>query len=300
MEVNAKNEPASAEASAGKRRKLALVMPGGGMRCVYGAGAMTALVEEYGLTEPDIIIASSGGAGNVAYYLSGQYREIVAVWLSLIPSKHLISFRRRKILNIDYLVDEILKKKHPFDFKTFASARTLLLFAATRVRDGETTYLKVPRDEQVYEYLRATAAVPIVYGKRVTIGGDEYVDGDFGSDTEDLVQKAFALGAQDVIIIESSPSQFLSKEKRLVMKALRTIEKAEKNTGMVKAIDRELTKKPPIVAPKGRRVIYVTPSKNLHNGTLQNKKLKLRTVFNVGYADTRDNKELRELLAQKT
>jgi len=223
-----------------KSRKLAIVMSGGGMRCVYGVGVLTALIEEYGLIEPDIVIASSGSAGGAAYYLSGQYRETVSAWLSLLPSKKFISFTRRRMLDVDYVVDEIFKKMHPFDFKKLAASKTLLIFAATRVKDGKTRYLKVPHDKRIYEYLRATKAIPIVYGKSVTIGRTEYVDGDFGSDTEDLGRKALSLGARDLIVIESSPLEFLKKEKRIVMNAVRLIEKLDREPGMARAAEREL------------------------------------------------------------
>lgn len=283
-----------------KKRKLALVMSGGGMRCAYGVGVLTALIEEYGMTKPDILIAASGSAGGAAYYLSGQYRETISAWLSLLPSKRLISFRRRRVLDVDYLVDEIFKKMHPFDFKALSAVKTLLIFAATRAKDGKTVYLKVPRDKRIYEYLRATKAVPIAYGKRVTIGRSEYVDGDFGSDTEDLVEKAFSLGANDVVVVENSPAEFLQKEKRRTAKAMRTIEKWRKDVGMLQAVKRELVEKATMKAPKGCTLVRIAPLRNLHIGTLENKKLKLRTVFNVGYADARDNEALRKLLTKKT
>ena len=282
------------------KRKLAIVMSGGGMRCAYGVGVLTALVEEYSVTKPDILIAASGSAGGAAYYLSGQYRETISAWLSLLPSKRLISFRRRRVLDVDYLVDEIFKKRHPFDFEALAATKTLLIFAATRAKDGKTIYLKVPRDKRIYEYLRAAKAVPIVYGKRVVIGKSEYIDGDFGSDTEDLVEKAFSLGAQDVVVVENSPLEFLRKEKRMTMRALRTIERWEKNAGMLQAVKRELTEKVPMKAPKGCTLVRIAPLKDLRIGTLENKTLKLRTVFNVGYADARDNKGLQRLLTKKT
>ncbi len=200
------------------------------------------------------------------------------------------------MLDVDYVVDEIFKKMHPFDFKKLASAKTLLLFAATRVKDGETVYLNPPRNEGIYEYLRAAKAIPVVYGKRVPINGEEYIDGDFGADTEDLARKALALGAKDVIVVENSPLEFLRREKHIVMNAIRIIEKLKKEKGMIRAVNRELVEKPPVVVPKGHRMVRIAPSKNFHVSTAEKSKLKVRTIFNVGYADARDNKELRELL----
>lgn len=265
------------------------------MRCVYSVGVLTSLVEDYGVAEPDILIAVSGSAGGAVYYLSGQYRDTISTWLSMLPGNRFISFRRRKVLDIDYLVDEIFKKKYPLDFKTLASAKTQLLVAVTRVNDGKTLYLEPPRDERVYEYLRATKAVPVAYGKRVLIDGVEYVDGDFGADTEDLIQKALELGAEDIIVIESNPYASSKTERHLSMNAVRMIEELEGEDGMVQAAARELVKKSPVVPPTGCRIVSLAPSNEIHIPTTEHKKSTLRSVFNLGYADTANNEELRKL-----
>jgi hypothetical protein len=46
------------------------------MACSYGAGAMTALIEKFNVTNPDIVIARSGSAGTGSYFVSKQYNSI--------------------------------------------------------------------------------------------------------------------------------------------------------------------------------------------------------------------------------
>ena len=191
MPVNAKKtkqKAASAKATASQRRKLAIVSSGGGMRCAYGAGALLAIAEQYKITEPDILIAASGSAGNSAYYLSEQWESAASIWMQGVASSKFISFRRRQILDVDYLIDEVFKKQHPFDIKKIKSKKTTWLLPVTRVRDGATVYLWPKRTEKLYEYLRAAKATPIAYGKTVTIDGEKYVDGDLGSETVALLQ----------------------------------------------------------------------------------------------------------------
>jgi predicted patatin/cPLA2 family phospholipase len=286
-------------AIAGRRRKLAIVMSGGGMRCAYGAGALLAIAEQYKIAEPDILIAASGSAGNSAYYLSEQWDSAANIWIQGVTSPKFISFRRRRILDVDYLIDEVFRKQHPFDIEKIKSKKTKWLLPVTRVRDGATVYLVPKRTEEVYEYLRAAKAIPIVYGKTVTIDGEEYIDGDFGSDTEDLERKALALGAKDIIVIENSPPEFFRKTKRINMNAIRIVEKLRRDAGMLRAVERELVEKAPVIAPKGYDIIRIAPSKNLHIATSEKSKLKVRTAFNLGYADARDNKELQKLLQKK-
>ncbi len=279
-----------------KKRKLALVMSGGGMRCVYGVGVLAALVEEYGLTEPDIVVASSGSVANTAYYLSGQYTSVIAAWLTLLADKKFISYGRWKIMDIDYLVDDGFKKQYPFDFKKLAHAKTLFFFAVTRVRDGKTIFMRLPRVKTVYECLRAATAVPFVYNKEVRIGKDSYIDGDFGSNTEDLIAKAAALGADDIIVVENNPSVKGSQRKRLILNTLYAEAKARGKTGIAAAMLRELGETGAVTLPKRARIVTLQPTKDIV-AILEHRKSKLRSGFNQGYDDAVTSKELRKLLS---
>ena len=274
-------------------------MSGGGMRCAYGAGALLAIAEQYKVAEPDILIAASGSAGNSAYYLSEQWESAANIWIQGVTSPKFISFRRRQVLDVDYLIDEIFKKQHPFNIEKIKSKKTKWLLPVTRVRDGATVYLSPKRTEKVYEYLRAAKATPIAYGKTVTIDGEEYIDGDFGSETDDLVRRAIEEGADDIVVIENNPGIGLGKKtRRLILRGLEIEEIFRKKTGLAKAMTRELKEHQKLALPPEVRMVTLTPSKRLAVSVVSRKKLILRTAFNAGYADARDNKELKELLQQ--
>ncbi len=277
-------------------RKLAIVMSGGGMRCAYGSGALLAIAEQYKLTEPDILIAASGSAGPSAYYLSGQAHLGALLWIRGATNPKFISFRRHRVLDIDYLIDDVFKKQYPLDFKKIRSKKTKWLLPVTRVRDGATVYLSPKRTQEVYEYLRAAKAIPVAYGKTVKIGNEEYIDGDFGSQTEDLARKALQEGAQDIILIESNPESFGRKAEHVIIRGSEIEQILLKKTGLAKAAARELERKKPLTAPQGVRLVVISPSKASSVHVVTRKKLNLRTAFNLGYADARDNAELRELL----
>ena len=273
-------------------------MSGGGMKCVYGVGVLTALVEEYELTEPDIMVASSGSVANGAYYLSGQYRDVIAAWLAVLGDKRLISFARKKVFDIDYLIDEIFKKRFPFDFKKLASSRTKFFFTATRVRDGKTVFMKLPKTKAIYEHLRAAKAIPFIYGKEVRIGRASYIDGDFGANTPDLVAKAITEGATHILVVEHEPNLDLKRGRTLMLRALSLIEKISGKKGIANAAVREL--KTSVLSPQMlSRTIVLSPSKPLGLRTLSKSKLRLRKGFNLGYADATNSKELKSLLGQK-
>lgn len=272
-------------------------MSGGGMRCVYGVGVLTALVEEYGITEPDIIVAASGSVANAAYYLSGQYTAVISAWLAVLSGKRFISYRRRRIIDIDYLVDYGFKILSPMDFKTLRSKKTLFFLATTRVTDGKTVYMKLPKNKKVYECLRAAKAIPVIYGKEVCIRKSCYIDGDFGTSTEDLIAKALSLGAQDVVVVENNKEIQRRKVRRFVLGCLYFKDWMTGQHGAAVAIRRELKEPQPSILRKGTRLLRITPTKPLPVKLLERRKLHLRLGFNLGYADTAGNKKLKKLLA---
>ena len=278
-----------------KKRKLAIVMSGGGMRCAYSAGVMTALVEKFNLTEPDIVVAASGSAGNSAYYLAGQYMLGAVIWIQKISGSRLVSFKRRRFLNIDYLIDEVFKKQHPLNIKELRAKKTRWLVPVTRVRDGETVFLSPPRNQDVYEYLRAAKAVPFIYGKEVRIGKEEYIDGDFGSNFGDLIQKAIQEGAADIVAMDCSPGIEGSKRRKILIEAAYYREKISGNAGLMKAAKHEMQHVPIPTVP-GVRIVVLAPRKNMRLSLLARKKLELRSLLNLGYADAANNEELAKLL----
>ena len=278
-----------------KKRKLAIVMSGGGMRCAYGAGALTALAEEFGLVKPAIVIAASGSAGNAAYYVAGQYTNGAQIWTSLANSRF-ISFRRLPILDIDYLVDEVFRKNHPFDTGAMEKSKIHFLVPLTRVNDGATVYMEPKPAEAIYDYLRAAKAVPVAYGKTVTIQGEEYMDGDFGASTNDFVLKALEEGAEDLIVLESNPGESAEKTKYILMEALWAKGYLKKEPGVMAAALHELRPTPPIVLPEGVRLVTVQPTKKISLKPVTTSSMNLRTAFNLGYDDATNNAELQKLL----
>ena len=111
--------------------KTAWIFPGGSARAVYTAGALYAL-SKMGLKRPDIIIAASGSAPTSLCYVSGQYEIIPKVWLECLSTRKFVSFWRFwKIVNIDYLVDFVLKDKNPLDMDKISGSDVLVYIPLT-------------------------------------------------------------------------------------------------------------------------------------------------------------------------
>ena len=121
--------------------KTAIIMSGGGMSCSYGVGALLALVEKFNFKKPAIAIAGSGSSGTMSYFVAEQYDSIRNIWTNLLSTKKFINpFRITKIIDIDYLIDEVFKKQDALDEEKIYNSKITYLIPATNVDTGEIEY----------------------------------------------------------------------------------------------------------------------------------------------------------------
>ncbi len=124
-----------------KRRRLAVVCSGGGMRCAYTAGAIVGLASKFQLIQPDIVVGGSGSAATLFYYLANQWLDIQKVWTESVASKRFISILRLwKIMDIDYLVDEVFRRDVKLNLERVRRTETQYFIAATNSETGELRY----------------------------------------------------------------------------------------------------------------------------------------------------------------
>ena len=160
------------------RAKVALVVQGGGMRGVYSMGVLCAL-ESVGLSNSfDVVLGSSAGAINGAYFLSGQAQDAVEVYVEYLSNRKFINFVRFwKAVDIDYLVDVVLKTKCPLNVPDLRTSPCLLEVIVTNAETGLPEVFTKRDPVDFYEVIRATAAMPGLYNKRIPVAGKYYVDG---------------------------------------------------------------------------------------------------------------------------
>jgi predicted patatin/cPLA2 family phospholipase len=182
------------------KRVFGLVVQGGGMRAVYSAAVLSTFIE-YGLTEVfDHVVGSSAGGMNGAYFIAGQ-AEAVDVYTDDLTTKKFVNLARlNKKVDIDYVIDVALRQNTPLRIDKLESSRSKLHLVLT----SETTSRRVvisdhQQFKEIYEELRATSALPILYDKIVPVGNGLYVDGGVA----DLlpVDVAVGLGCTDIIVI---------------------------------------------------------------------------------------------------
>ena len=181
-------------------KTFGLVIQGGGMRAAYSCGAIVALLE-YGLTDVfEHVIGSSAGAMNGAYFLSAD-ASAANIYTDEITNKNFVNLLRKdKKVDIDYIIDVVLKHKRPLDLNKLRKSRSQLHVVVTNAKNARKEVISDHDDfVEIYEELRATAALPMLYDKTVQIKNKWYIDGGIS----DLIpiDVAHDLGCTDIVVV---------------------------------------------------------------------------------------------------
>ena len=195
-----------------RHRKVALVVQGGGMRGVYSMGCLAEL-ESRGLSDAfDVVVGASAGAINGAYFLAGQANEAVRIYVDLLSSRRFVNpLRIWKIVNIDYYVDVVLKDLAPLNVPAIFASPTRLDVVLTDAETAEAVI--VSNRDTTYDFkevLRATAALPSLYNRRVLVGDRLYVDGGV-ADSIPLVYAADS-GSSEILAVTTRAPGFRRRE----------------------------------------------------------------------------------------
>lgn len=264
--------------------KIALVMSEGGVRCAYSVGAILALVEKYNLTQPDFVIGASGSTGTLAYFTAGQYESIKNIWENLLCTKNFISLARFwRIMDIDYLIDQIFKKQDPLNINAIKSSSVGLYIMLTDSETGESKYF-AQTDIDIFEALRASNAMPVFFNKSVIINGRPFIDGALSFHLEDGIKLAKDLGAEKIIAINNKNE---SLKGILSYWIYAIFQKTKIRQAMLK-------NRPKFEHDKS--VFLLNGCKKIPIGTLDNDQKRIKETIKLGYEDVANNQNLQEFL----
>ena len=165
---------------------IGLILEGGAMRAGFVAGALMAFIDN-GFVDFDIAVAVSASIPTLAYFAAGQRKEIERVWRDELNTPKLVHYRnipaasitlssKRPILDIDYLVNEVFKKKYPLNISAVLNNKMTCHFAVTRAPEAKLVLLN-PGEYDIYKTLKAAIAFPGCYPGTVKLGEFEYVNG---------------------------------------------------------------------------------------------------------------------------
>lgn len=273
---------------------LAIVMSGGGMRSAFGAGAMCALAKEYGIKEPELLICSSGSAGTGAYYLAQQYDSIKRIWCELLASKRFLNMKRIwRVMNIDYLIDNVFKLQERLNDKKVKSSNTKFLIPVMNRRTGEVRYFSNRENVDIFECLRAAKAMPFLYHFKpnVNIRGASYCDSPYSARSLTGVKEAMDLGMKKILVIDNLSVQ--NRMSRIIDKLVRL---DIFNRKAKKKYDQEEQELECFEIPHDIDLYRIIVGEEIGMSAFNNQKEKLKNAFKMGYELTANDNKLKKWL----
>lgn len=192
--------------------KSALVIQGGGMRGIFGAGCLIALAE-LGYTQGfDAVYATSSGAINGAFFLADQMAFGATIYYEEINNSRFINpFRVTKIMDLDWMFTEVVTSRKPLDVRRLCANDVPLYMTCF---DVDTAELRVFCSQGAHAWLldilKASTAIPILYNRSVPVLEGRFVDG--GMLDPIPIQTAIAHGCTDLLVLVTQPESFRERD----------------------------------------------------------------------------------------
>jgi predicted patatin/cPLA2 family phospholipase len=189
--------------------KTALIVEGGGLRGAFAVGVLRILLKELGSNYFDAILASSSGVFAATYFAANQGEEMEDTWRNRVWGDLLINhwnwLSRKPVLRLDYLID-LFKGPARLDIDAVMRARPHIEYVLTDYLTGNATYFDAKRLD-IFDLMRASAALPAVYPLPVIIDGHPYYDG--GQSDPIPVARAILRGARRIVVIRTRPKGYV-------------------------------------------------------------------------------------------
>ncbi len=286
-----------------QKKKIGLVVEGGGMKCAYNAGILDAFLD-HNITF-DYCIGVSGGAGNVASFVAGQRGRNLRFFTDHMHSPTYFGIKSllktRNLFGLQYIYGELTNStgEDPLDFAAIMKNPVKYEVVATNALTGEAEYFgKDNMKQDDYRPVMASSAIPAAC-RPVEINGIPYYDG--GISDAIPVRRALDKGCDRLVVILSKQRDYVRKPQgmRFLYSSL-----CRKYPKIIEAIDqRHITyaknQKDVFELEKEGRVFIFAPSGTVKVGTYSMDEETERKLYDMGMKDFAKQKEEMEAFLQK-
>ena len=263
--------------------KVGLVLEGGGMRALFTAGVLDALLD---IKELDIdgIVGVSAGALFGVNYVSGQKERAIRYNIKYARDKRYMGFyswiTTGNAVNEEFAFYEIPFKLDVFDQEKFKQSKIDFYVVMTNVESGKPEYVLIKDVFKQMEYLRATSALPFA-SKIIEINGKKYLDG--GISDSIPIDYCEDLGYDKIILVLTRPKNTHKEDKlnflyKLVYRKYPNLVKRLINMGK----DYEVVLKKIEDLENKNKIFVIRPPKVLKIGRLEKNEDKIQNVYDIG------------------
>ena len=263
--------------------KVGLVLEGGGMRALFTAGVLDALLDVKEL-DIDGIVGVSAGALFGANYVSGQKERAIRYNKKYARDKRYMGLHRwittGNAVNKEFAFYEIPFKLDVFDQEKFKESKIDFYVVMTNVENGKSEYVLITDVFEQMEYLRATSALPFA-SKIIEINGKKYLDG--GISDSIPIDYCESLGYDKIILVLTRPENSYKEDKlnflyKLVYRKYPNLVERLINMGK----DYEVVLKKIKKLENENKIFVIRPPKVLKIGRLEKDENKIQEVYDIG------------------
>ena len=263
--------------------KVGLVLEGGGMRALFTAGVLDALLDVKEL-DVDGIIGVSAGALFGANYVSGQKERAIRYNKKYARDKRYMGLHSwittGNAVNKDFAFYELPFKLDVFDQEKFKESKIEFHVVMTNVENGQAEYVLIEDVFEQMEYLRATSALPFA-SKIIEINGKKYLDG--GISDSIPIDYCQSLGYDKIILVLTRPENSYKEDKlnflyKLVYRKYPNLVERLINMGK----DYEVVLKKIKDLETENKIFVIRPPKVLKIGRLEKNEDKIQNVYDIG------------------
>ena len=263
--------------------KVGLVLEGGGMRALFTAGVLDALLD---IKELDIdgIVGVSAGALFGVNYVSGQKERAIRYNKKYARDKRYMGLHRwittGNAVNEEFAFYEIPFKLDVFDQEKFKQSKIDFYVVMTNVESGKPEYVLIKDVFKQMEYLRATSALPFA-SKIIEINGKKYLDG--GISDSIPIDYCEDLGYDKIILVLTRPKNTHKEDKlnflyKLVYRKYPNLVERLINMGK----DYEVVLKKIKDLENENKIFVIRPPEVLKIGRLEKNEDKIQNVYDIG------------------
>ena len=263
--------------------KVGLVLEGGGMRALFTAGVLDALLDVKEL-DVDGIVGVSAGALFGANYVSGQKERAIRYNKKYARDKRYMGFHSwittGNAVNKEFAFYELPFKLDVFDQEKFKESKIDFYVVTTNVENGKSEYILIKDIFEQMEYLRATSALPFA-SKIIEINGKKYLDG--GISDSIPIDYCESLGYDKIILVLTRPENSYKEDKlnflyKLVYRKYPNLVERLINMGK----DYEVVLKKIKKLENENKIFVIRPPKVLKIGRLEKDENKIQEVYDIG------------------
>jgi len=263
--------------------KVGLVLEGGGMRALFTAGVLDALLDVKEL-DIDGIVGVSAGALFGVNYVSGQKERAIRYNKKYARDKRYMGLyswiTTGNAVNEEFAFYEIPFKLDVFDQEKFKQSKIDFYVVMTNVESGKPEYVLIKDVFKQMEYLRATSALPFA-SKIIEINGKKYLDG--GISDSIPIDYCESLGYDKIILVLTRPENTHKEDKlnflyKLVYRKYPNLVERLINMGK----DYEIVLKKIKDLENENKIFVIRPPKVLKIGRLEKNEDKIQNVYDIG------------------